>query len=720
MLDAGPTPREGAPSVYEAWAPSRRDDDDALAAPALSASSDDDEPYVCYFVEKRAMMHTGVGTLWNPPGRSRRRDPPPPISSETGRPVAPGGLDDSVLDDRCASHGCVTRHLADLLARDPSRDPTDISAFVADRACVRRVPRDDASASASDPTSNRTFALAAERPYRPARANPLPLAELAARALGDALRFTPNLPDHLPPRAVDVALGRAVLDRRVLALTLAAGATRLHVHDFERLARSDVPVVWRCWIEGVSDPPAPPPERSTPVPLSYARVGDEGFACPSESRDWLRDALSTATGLRAWALEAGDEGDEGEETRASLRAAIEALAEAGGARRVSIAFFDCVDDATLAPLWPEDPNAKKPRTTRRGAEHKATRAGGSGTLLGTKRTTSRATASARAVALAPTTAPVVPPLASASVAFAPPLARLTRLDLSHLPNVTDASVVSAVENLPSLTKLRLEFLPVTDACLGAGRGGWRAFLRNLTWLEIKSCPYVRFAHPAVDFKHPPRRLATLRVQPGGEPARAANAGGGVNGGKPKGGRADMSVSARHLYQLAYAKRSPITHLCLGCKFAGAVGERSKLGVRGNLGGYRSEDLLDFRVARLDTVEHLELYRTETQVAWPAKFADWTRALTSLVVETPSDGLIRRLRGLSTLRRLHVCDCDETPAEDFEAAGKLGPGLETLIMGGVRPALEKLAGGVVAALAPGLREAHFHRCPEYPNRESVFD
>ena len=130
----------------------------------------------------------------------------------------------------------------------------------------------------------------------------------------------------------------------------------------------------------------------------------------------------------------------------------------------------------------------------------------------------------------------------------------------------------------------------------------------------------------------------------------------------------MSVSARHLYQLAYARRSPITHLCLGCKFAGAVGERAKLGVRGNLGGYRSEDLLDLRVAKLDTVEHLELYRTETQVAWPAKFADWTRALTSLVVETPSDGVIRRLRGVQTLRRLHVCDCDDMPAEDFEAAG----------------------------------------------------
>ena len=109
------------------------------------------------------------------------------------------------------------------------------------------------------------------------------------------------------------------------------------------------------------------------------------------------------------------------------------------------------------------------------------------------------------------------------------------------------------------------------------------------------------------------------------------------------------------------------------------------------------------------------------MAWPAKFADWTAvAPRRRRGDAQHDGVIRRLRGVQTLRRLHVCDCDDMPAEDFEATGMLGPGLETLVMGGVRPALEKLAGGVVAALAPGLREAHFHRCPEYPNGESVFD
>ena len=203
MLEVGASPRDGSPSVSPGWAPpSPRA---GVAAPALhpSTESGDDEPYVCYFVEKRAMMRTGVGTLWNPPGRSRRRDPPPPISSETGRPVAPGGLDDSVLDDRCASHGCVTLHLADLLARDPSRDPNDVSAFVHDRACVRVSPRegddgDDASASSSAPSASSSASSA--RSYRPARANPLPLAELAARALGDALRCSPQPPRRRPAR----------------------------------------------------------------------------------------------------------------------------------------------------------------------------------------------------------------------------------------------------------------------------------------------------------------------------------------------------------------------------------------------------------------------------------------------------------------------------------------------------------------------------------------
>ena len=54
-------------------------------------------------------------------------------------------------------------------------------------------------------------------------------------------------------------------------------------------------------------------------------------------------------------------------------------------------------------------------------------------------------------------------------------------------------------------------------------GGWRDALRRLERLEVKACPYVRFAHTGVDFKRPPRRLATLRIQPGGAPRRARDA-----------------------------------------------------------------------------------------------------------------------------------------------------------------------------------------------------
>jgi hypothetical protein len=69
-------------------------------------------------------------------------------------------------------------------------------------------------------------------------------------------------------------------------------------------------------------------------------------------------------------------------------------------------------------------------------------------------------------------------------------ARITRLDLSHLPRITDAAVYSALKRLPHLDKLRLEFLAVTDKCIR----DWKSF-KTLTWLEVRACPYMKFAHP---------------------------------------------------------------------------------------------------------------------------------------------------------------------------------------------------------------------------------
>lgn len=43
----------------------------------------------------------------------------------------------------------------------------------------------------------------------------------------------------------------------------------------------------------------------------------------------------------------------------------------------------------------------------------------------------------------------------------------------------------------------------------------------------------------------------------------------------------------------------------------------------------------------------------------------------------------------------------------------------LFAGGVHEALEPLCGELVKELGPKLKEAHFHRCVEYPTKYSVF-
>lgn len=296
------------------------------------------------------------------------------------------------------------------------------------------------------------------------------------------------------------------------------------------------------------------------------------------------------------------------------------------------------------------------------------------------------------------------------VAIPPPVTALTtppaltRLDLSHLPLVTDLTVRSVLCHCQTLRELRLEFLPVTDACIAH----WRVALRNLTWLEVKSCPHMRFAYPDVDWSRPPDKLRTLRIQPGGAPE---------NWGYANSER-DMRVSARHLHQLSFAKKSAIAHLCLGCEFAAPEGENKKLGVGGNVGGYRSETVWDLREAPLRGVTHLELYRAR-QIIWPRRLARWTDCLESLVVETSEDGLIHRLLGVATLRRLVVCDCSEMDVDEFVALGKLTT-LTELRCGGVGERLAPFAGDVKAAIGERLVEAHFHSCVEYPVEESLFD
>ena len=228
---------------------------------------------------------------------------------------------------------------------------------------------------------------------------------------------------------------------------------------------------------------------------------------------------------------------------------------------------------------------------------------------------------------------------------------------------------------------------------------------------MKACPYVRFAHPGVDFRRPPPRLKTLRIQPGGKPTNATRKGGGggddaenvpenvsennvsahTNNKGPRGG-ADMWVSARHVHQLALAGlASPIERLCLGCRFAGASrSERFKLGVRGNSGGYRAEDLLDLRACAFPTLTRLELYRCADQIAWPARFADVSDRLESLVLETPPPSDVLGSRGAwgdadapeaGGVRLLVDGGGRVRGARGVRGGGGAGPRLEVFVVGG---------------------------------------
>ena len=66
---------------------------------------------------------------------------------------------------------------------------------------------------------------------------------------------------------------------------------------------------------------------------------------------------------------------------------------------------------------------------------------------------------------------VVEPPPLRVIESSPGLRRLTSLRLSHPPGVTDATVLAALDRCATLRTLRLEFLGVTDACLGAARPG---------------------------------------------------------------------------------------------------------------------------------------------------------------------------------------------------------------------------------------------------------
>ena len=716
-----------------------------------TSRDDEDEEPVCYFyLAPRGVLTRGVGAAREPPGRERPPHLAVRVNPETGRPFAPAGEDDSSTLERCATNhaarcrgnGGAEPHNIVCVERRRRLDRPEDTFARDDENVVCGIAGSRSDAGPADPR------VAYAPPRGSAKPAPLSLKMLAARTLGASLRsfHVPRLPPlgSLHGELVDEMMDFATPDARILAMAFAAGVTRLHLKDFESIlddAHLNV-AAWRCWHskarrteappvarnENKKPVPADPPEpaRATPVPSFFVELDREGV--PRRVRDpkkWLR-VFQHALDLRTFAVESGVSG-EGPSTEACLRVVVDGLVAAGNVEDLTLAYFDCVADETLARAWP--PGPRVPKSVR-----------GLPNARGIVR--ARRFESSR----------VVEPPPLRVIESSPGLRRLTSLRLSHLPGVTDATVLAALDRCGTLRTLRLEFLGVTDACLGAARpGGWRDALRRLERLEVKACPYVRFAHPGVDFKRPPRRLATLRIQPGGAPRRGADAEFRVFGdenvrrenvrrggpdakpekthtvwSKPKGGRADMCLSSRHVTQLARSRDSNITHLCLGAEFKGVERDTRKLGLRGDTGGYRADDLLDLRATHFPSVRVLEIFRNETQVIWPRRFGGvsnpWAKTLVDLTVETPSDALGERLVGCVALKRLTVCDFSGATVSEFSAFAKMGVvgeksarvRLERFIGGGVREDLEPHVPAILAAFAPELQEAHFHREPEYPD------
>ena len=303
---------------------------------------------------------------------------------------------------------------------------------------------------------------------------------------------------------VDEMMDFATPDARILAMAFAAGVTRLHLKDFESIlddAHLNV-AAWRCWhSEGAAHGGARRSRAKKKNPSRrirgnrarhagasvFRRNGPRGRPATRARPKKVARVFQHALDLRTFAVESGVSG-EGPSTEACLRVVVDGLVAAGNVEDLTLAYFDCVADETLARAWP--PGPRVPKSVR-----------GLPNARGIVR--ARRFESSR----------VVEPPPLRVIGSSPGLRRLTSLRLSHLPGVTDA-VLAALDRCATLRTLRLEFLGVTDACLGAARrgagatrcGGWSGS-------RLRACPYVRFARRR-GLRRPPRRAATLRVQPG--------------------------------------------------------------------------------------------------------------------------------------------------------------------------------------------------------------
>ena len=441
--------------------------------------------------------HQGVGTLWNPPVArvvATRLGPSRPRRVSSRRPRRPRRLRPG---RRRASHGCHPPPRRPPRARQQQQPERRLRVRPRPRVRARVSPRegddgDDASASSSAPSASSSASSASSR--RPRFSRTPSFSELAARALGERHTKLSNLPDGVAS-AVDVAL-----DARFSTAAPGGGAPRAPRDPRARFRTRRTSGGRRVeMLDRGRERPSRRPGEVHAASLSRTRAGRRASRAPRTRQ--TREASPDATERRVGAELAELRGRTGRETRASLRAAIEALAEAGGARRASIAFFDGVDDAPPRAAVARGSRRVK-RTTaaraegnrRRRCETLATRAGGSGTKMHTHR-------AAALVLAAPVDSRVVSSVVSESVAQR---RRRGRSD--------SIGSVSSPERDGRVRRLRGGEPPVADetSTRVSSRDGRVPGRGSRRVARVSSEPDVardrrvraRFAGSAVDFKHP--------------------------------------------------------------------------------------------------------------------------------------------------------------------------------------------------------------------------
>ena len=254
---------------------------------------------------------------------------------------------------------------------------------------------------------------------------------------------------------------------------------------------------------------------------------------------------------------------------------------------------------------------------------------------------------------------------------------LAVLELSHLPHVKDEFVSRMWGFLPSLARLRLNHLPLTDLAFEG-----LSDHPGLRDLEIKNCPYVRLREP---FRpHTCRSLRALRLNP---PAS----------------KFPMVACFREV-QLMAEHMHGLERLVLGVEL---VPEES---------WSRVPCALDLRMNQLDNLRHLELYCTH-QVTFPKRPWRYLRCLEHLVVDKANGFLMAVFSKIATLRSLHVCSCEKLQPADFGVLQSM-LGLEELTLGGLAAHTEAAAAHAVAQL-PELRTLHLHRAEELPEYALTF-